>query len=191
MGGGGGDAPQVQKTEDMIAQQQINAKMWNHYIQNYKPLIEKFSAKAQDPEQRIAQERDVAGKINAEVMKNIKPGGVSANPVANARKISDLAGLGTGAQVEGQGGVRSRQIGDVQSIIDIGRGQATTVQAGFGDIASASVRSAIAKEDASQRADAATDEAYGSVAGAVAAGLLKTKTPSRTIDDEIKNRIYT
>jgi hypothetical protein len=186
MGGGGGGGQTVSPTADQVKQQQINAELWNYYQTNYKPVIDKYVAQTIDPERKTLQEKAVAGQINAEVMKNVDPSKVSANPVANAERLNKLAAVGTGAQIQGQGGVRSREIADTQNVINIGRGQATAVQADIGEIAGQSLRSEIANLETQQQSQAAIEDAYGSMAGAVAAGLLRPKSSSavkpRTID---------
>lgn len=176
----GGRSQTIAPTADMIEQQKINAELWNHYVTNYKPLIEKYSAKVVDPAIQALEEKDVAGRINAEIMRNVDPRKVSSNPVENTRMLSGLAEVGAGVKVQGQGGARSRVLADVQNVIDIGRGKAATAQAGLGDIAEQSLRSEISSRAAQEQEQAAIENAYGSVAGAVAAGLLKkpaTKKP--------------
>ena len=176
-GGGGGDNT-VSPTADMIAQQQINAKLWNYYQENYKPVIDKYIAKTIDPAQKTQKERAVAGQVNAEIMKNVDPSKVSANPVENEKRLSRLAAISTGAQIQGQGGVKSRQIADEQNLINIGRGQATTVQADMAEIAAQSLQSEISNREIQQHQDAAIENAYGSMAGAVSAGMLTSGSKS-------------
>jgi hypothetical protein len=183
MCGGGGDAEQVKPTADMVEQQRINAELWNHYVTNYKPLMEKYSSNVTDPGIQTAEERKVAGQVNAEIMKNVSPSKMSSNPVENTKKLSGLAEAGAAVQVQGQGGARSRVLADVQNVIDIGRGKAVTAQAGLGDIAGQSIRSEISTRAIQEQEQAAIENAYGSAAGAVAAGLLRkpaTKKPAVT-----------
>jgi hypothetical protein len=172
---GGSDSGQITETSDMVVQQQINTKLWDSYQNNYKPLIDQYSKMTTDPERMTEQERQVAGKLDAEVMKNVDPSRASTNPVANTKTMANLSKAGSGAQVQGQGGVKSRQLGDIQNIIDIGRGQATTAQAGLGDIATQSLKAEIASKDIQQQEQGAMENAYGSIAGAVAAGALTGK----------------
>lgn len=175
MCGGGGESQQVKPTADMVTQQQINAKLWNHYVTNYKPLVDKYAANVTDPERQSLEEKQVAGRVNAEIMKNVDPSKISANPVVNARKLSGLAEAGAGVKVQGQGGARSKVLADTQNVIDIGRGKAVTAQAGIEDVASQSLRSELASKTIQEQEQAAIENAYGSSAGAVAAGLLNTK----------------
>ena len=170
---GGGGSQQVGSTIDQATQQQINANLWNYYQSSYKPLIEKWTAKVTSPDVQAAEKRQVAGEINAEVMRNVDPAKVSQNPVQNTRQMANLAAAGSGAQVQGQGGVRSRQLSNVQNVIDIGRGQATQADVGLGEVAAQSVRAAISSKDIQEQEQAAIENTYGSVAGTIAAGMLK------------------
>ena len=187
----GSGGSQISETDDMVAQQQINVQLWDYYQNNYQPLIEKYAKMTTDPERQAGQERQVAGKIDAEVMKNVDPSKASSNPVKNTKTLAGLAKVGTGAQVQGQGGVRSRQLGDIQNVIDIGRGQATTAQAGLEEIAGQSLKAEMASTSIQQQEQAAIENAYGSVAGAVAAGLLKSPTSAskRTLNYNPNNDI--
>jgi hypothetical protein len=178
---GSSGSTEVKPTKDMIAQQQINAKLWNYYQTNYKPLIEQYTKRVTDPTTQAEEKRKVAGQIDAEAMKNIDPSKMSANPVQNTRALARLAGAETGMQVQGQGGVRSRQIGEEQNLINIGRGQATTAEAGLGELASQSVTSEISNLELQQQRQAAVENAYGSVAGAVAEGMLLSSSPTTKV----------
>jgi hypothetical protein len=197
MCGGGSSAPQIQETADQVEQAKINEQLWNYYQTKYRPNIEAWSKKVTDPEVQAEEERKVGGQINAEVMKNIDPANATVNPVQNTKQLNKLATVGTGAQVQGQGGVRSKQIKDTQNIIDIGRGQATEAVAGIGDIASRSLSAEIADVELEQQKQAAIENSYGSMAGAVAAGLLRneslTKDPkpvTRVLNYNLTNDPY-
>lgn len=185
MCGGGGKAQKVEPTADMIEQQKINAELWNHYIQNYKPMVDKYTASVIDPARAAADDKKVAGRVNAEIMKNVDPEKANMNPVAKTRMLSSLAEVGAGVKVKGQGGARSKEIADTQTVIDIGRGKAVTAQAGIGDIAAQSVRSEISDRTIQEQEQAAIENAYGSAVGAAAAGFLsspsKKKTPINSI----------
>jgi hypothetical protein len=164
--------PEIKPTADMQAQQEVNAKMFNYYMTDFKPLVERYSKDATSPAIQEAEKRQVAGRINADVMKNVSGMKVSENPVVNVKGASDVAQMATRAQVEGEGKVRSRQIGDVQNVINIGRGEATTAQAGLDAIADQSVGKEINRVAMEQEADAAQENAVGSLIGTGAAALL-------------------
>lgn len=174
MGGGGGNN-KIEPTADQTTNQQNNAKLWNHYVENYKPLVDHYAAQTVDTSRQSQLEKKVAGQVNADVMRTVDPGQMTNNAAANAIAMSRAAEVGTGAQVQGQGGARSRSLGEVQNVIDIGRGQETTAQAGIGEIATQSLRSEISNRESQQMEQAAVEDSYGSMAGAVAAGLVNTK----------------
>lgn len=179
MCGGGGGPEKVAPTADMTEQQKINAELWNHYVTNYKPMVDKYTVAVTDPARAAADEKEVAGRVNAEIMKNVDPAKANMNPVAKTRMLSDLSDVGSGVKVQAQGAARSKTIADTQNVIDIGRGKAVTAQAGIGDIAAQSVRSEIADRTIQEQEQAAIENAYGSAAGMVAAGLLKGKTAKK------------
>ena len=168
-GGGGSSSNQIQETADQKEQMRINAELWNYYQTEYKPLIDKYAARVTDPETRELESKKVAGRINASVMKNITPEGVSANPVVNTKKLMKLADLETGALQEGEARVKGKQISETQNIIDIGRGAATTATEGLDVLASKSP----SDEELKQREGAVFENAVGSLAGMAAAGYFR------------------
>jgi hypothetical protein len=177
-GGGGGNT--VTETEDQQAQADINQKLWDFYVSDYKPQIDKYSAMKTSPAIATEEKNKVAGQINADVMKNVPTGG-SENSVKTARELTKIGQVATSAEIQGQGGSRSRTLSGMQNVIDIGRGQAVSADVGLGTLADQSVRTAISKANAKQLEDESTGEAFGSVAGAAAAGLLKYKKPTATV----------
>jgi hypothetical protein len=100
MGGGSND---VKETADQVAQQQINAKLWNFYQTNYKPMVDKYAAKTSDPTVKAGEEKQVAGQIHGEVMKHVDVTKGSDNPVANVKRLSGVSSIEAGAQVGGSG----------------------------------------------------------------------------------------
>ena len=178
---GGDSGGQVQTTADSIAQQKVNAQLWNHYVQNYKPLIEKHAGIVTDPGRQEAEARQVAGQINADLMKGVDTTRASLNPVKNASAMTGVAKTSTSAQIHGQGAIKTHQLGQIQNLIDIGRGQATQAQTAASELAGESIKTAIAKEGVAQKADAATENAWGSAAGAAAAAALRGAGTPRTL----------
>ncbi len=192
---GGAD---IEETEDQVAQQQVNAELWNFYQTSYKPLLTREASTVTDPAVKALEEKKVAGAINADVMKAVSKTPASANPVANTRAISEAAKLDTAAQVTGQAKSRSREIGQMQNMIDIGRGEATTAQAGLNELAGQSLQKAITDESLKQETEAATENAIGSAAGAVAGlawdkyknGTTKPDAGGRLIDYDVRKGLY-
>ena len=180
---GGGDSGssssnEVTPTADMVAQQSVNAQLWNYYQTDYKPIVDKYIAKTTDPSVTKEEANQMAGKINAEAIKNIKPGDVSSNPVANENKLNRVGKTETGMQMQGQGAVRSRKLSELQNIVDIGQGQTTTAAADLNQLAGQSVESEISNVEIQQEEQGAIENAYGSMAGAVAGGLIKGTSKS-------------
>jgi hypothetical protein len=188
MGGGGGGSSEVVPTADQIAQEQINAKLWNYYVSDYKPVVDKYINRTTDPEIKSEEERKIAGQINAEAVKNIKPDDVSSNPIANEKRLNILTKTETGAQMQGQGAIRSRKLNEYQNVVDIGQGQATTAGAGIGELAGQSLQSEISNLEIQDQAQSAIEDSYGSLAGAVAAGMIKSYDTSKVKGRQLTNK---
>ncbi len=165
MDGGGG----VQETQDQIQEQKNNTKLWNYYQESYKPFIDKHIKQTVTNTSTPAQARNVAGQVNAEVMK----GAITrqSNPVAVTKQMDNVGEAATEAQANAQGKLRQRQLGSLQNIVDIGRGQQTTAQQTQEQIAGQSVQSAIRDKEADLQTEAAYENAAGSIAGATVAGV--------------------
>jgi hypothetical protein len=177
--GSGGKAPKVHETAAQGTSNIINAKLWNYYQTNYKPLMDKWISKTINPLTEAQEKEQVAGAINADVMKNVDPTKASVNPAQNARALNELAGIETKAQVAGEGKARGRTLGERQAIIDIGRGQEGEAQEGIQSLAASSVREAIGEEESKQVENASTENAIGSGIGTVAAlGYRQLKDPA-------------
>ena len=180
MCGGGSDA--IKPTADMKAQQKVNAKLWNYYQESYKPLITKYAAKVTNPTTQKEESNQVAGQINAEVMKNVRPGDVSSNPVANAKRLAGIGDVKTSATQAGEAGVKSKQIGDTQNIINIGRGQATTAAQDLGAIAEQSLQKEIQSKELSMEETANLENTIGSAVGMAASGAMYGMKKSKGLD---------
>lgn len=183
-GGGGGSSGVVSETEAERSQAEINTKLWDHYVTNYKPEIEKYTALRTSSEVAAGESRQVSGQVNAEIMQNAPQG--STNLAKSTRTLSNLAKIGTSAQVEGQGASRSRTIGGLQNIIDIGRGQATTAQEGTSALATQAIstEAATARRKLSQEiADSAAKATMvgAGLGAAVKYGAGKGLTPEQTL----------
>lgn len=175
---GGGDAPSNKGlTGSQKEQRKINVELWNYYQENYRPLLEQWAGKVMSPEVQEAEKRQVAGQINAEVMKNIDPTRASTNPVQNTKAMSNLARIEAGAQVKGQGAVKAKQMGDVQNLINIGRGEATQAAEGMGNVAARSVQQQLEDEMLEQQEKAITENAIGSAVGTAAGALYAGSNP--------------
>jgi hypothetical protein len=171
---GSGQDQQVGETATQREQSTISAQMFQHYMTNYKPVVDKYIAKETDPAVKTGRERQMAGQINADVMRKIDPSKMTANPVANTKMLANLADVKASAEVSGQGASKSREIMSEQNIIDIGRGKATSAQAGISELAGLSVSDAVKTKELEQQVTGSEENTIGSIAGMVAAGALKT-----------------
>lgn len=164
-GGGGGG---VQETADTKQEQINNIKLYNYAQSTYKPFIDKHIARTTANANSDAQSKAVAGQVNAEVMK-----GVSAttptNAVSTTKQLTTAAEIEAAGATEAKGKVRSRQLGERQNIVDIGRGQQTEAQAGKEAIASQSLNSAIQDKVSDLQTQGAYENAAGAAVGAGAA----------------------
>ena len=170
----GGGAPQVSETNLQGEQAQVAQAQFLDYMNNYKPLMDKYIAQETDPTVKTTREKQVAGEINADIMQKIDPSKmVSANPVKNTKMLSGLEGLETKSQVSGQGASKGKEIMSEENLIAMGRGQQATATQGINQIAGQSVGEAIKTKELEQESTAADENMIGSVAGMVTAGALK------------------
>lgn len=172
-------------TYDQVVQADINEQMWDYYQKNYKPLVVQYSKNVSDPVTLDRETKQVAGKINADVMKLAKPVSPTSS-IANQKNIMDVADVNANSQITGKAAAKMRQMGKMQNVINIGRGQTTKAMAGLDELASMSVDAAIRDKERDQRSEAVTENAIGSTIGAVAgmgasiAGASLNKGKSRT-----------
>lgn len=178
MGGGGG----VEETPDQIQEQQNNAKLWNYYQTSYKPFIDKYIARQTSNAASDAEVKKAAGQVNAEVMKGVTgaAGGPPGQPntVNMTRQMDTAAEISTAGQSNAAGKVKQRQMGSLQNIVDIGRGQQTNAMQAQEEIAGQSVQSAIQNKEADLRLQGAEENAAGSIIGAGAAVGMRSMKPS-------------
>jgi hypothetical protein len=169
MSGGGGGG--VQETADQIQEQKNNVALYNYQAQTYQPYIQKFVNQTKGDASSTVQASNAKGQVNAEVMKGVTEASRNPNLVnaAAVAKSTDLAaGVNTAGQNEAAGKVRQRQLGSMQNIVDIGRGQNTQVQQTQSAIAGQSVNDAIQSKKADLEVQGATENAIGSTVGAAA-----------------------
>jgi len=181
-GAGGGGGGQVGPTPEMIEQEKINSELWDYYNESYKPQIEKYIALKTDTNIADAEKKQITGQVNADVMRKVPQSG-DKNLVNRARELTNISSIGSTGDVQATGAARSRELSGIQNVIDIGRGQATTADVGLRELADQSIRSAVNTAASNQQEAASTREAYGSVAGAIGAGLMKYAKPKPKVVD--------
>lgn len=175
MGGGGGG---VEETKDQVVEQQNNTKLWQYYQETYKPYIDKTIALKTGNAARGEEANKAAGQVNAEVMKGVTAAAnsspVQPNAVNMTRTMNNAAGVEANAQVDSAARVKRKQMGDLQNIIDIGRGQQTDAQQGQANLAQQSLDTALADKQRDLQTEAMWENTAGSLVGAGAAGYKRT-----------------
>ena len=190
-GDGGSDSGDTIKyTSDQVAQQNVNAKLWNYYQTDYKPVVDKFVGRKTDPTIVKQEEDQMKGKVNAEVVKNIDPTKLSNNAVENMRKLNAAGKVAASGEVKGEQQIRSRKLSGEQNLVDIGQGQATTAAKGINELASQSLEKEMANVELEEKVGMVQDNAMGSMVGAGAAGLYRalssgSSTPKTTGLDKL------
>ena len=178
-----GGSNQVGPTADQVAQADINQKMWDYYQTNYKPVLDKYIASRTDPKTTEAEKNKVAGQVNADVMKAVKPQSAT-NSVANAKNLMAVADVKSDAETKGKQGAEAKQMGTEQNIINIGRGQQTKAMSGLDELASMSVQSAVQDKEREEQLAGSEENAIGSAVGTVAAvGAYGAMKNQKTLDD--------
>ena len=165
MGGGGGD---IKETPDQVQQQKNNVQLWNYYKKSYKPYIDKFIAKETNAEKSGAQAKQAEGKVNATVMEGVGAAPPGGNAVQIAKRGNTVAAVKSEAVTGADTGVKREQLGELQNIVNIGRGQQTEALAGQGQLAEQSIQKAIADKKSELMAEGTRDNAIGSAIGAAA-----------------------
>lgn len=158
---------EIPETLTQKTQAQINKKMWEYYQQNYKPLVEKYTAMVTDPSVTEAEGRKVSGKINADIMKKASAASPD-NAVLNTKNMLNLADIKSSADVAGQANERARKLGQQMNIVNIGRGQATSAMDGIDEMARKSLETAIQDKEFELQNDAYMKNTIGSAVGATA-----------------------
>ena len=164
---------------DQTVQADINNEVWDHYQENYVPDRNAYIASRTDPKTTEMEKKQVAGKVNADVMKKVAPASAT-NTVKNAKNMMNVADVKAGAEQLGEAGAEARHIGTEQNLIAMGKGQATKTMTDLGEMANMSVNAAIQDKQREEEENAATENAIGSAVGTAAAvgayGTRKNKT---------------
>lgn len=185
MYGGGG----VEETPDQIQEQKNNTNLWNYIQTTYKPFIDKHIARTVENAKPgavtkggepittshapNAEQAKAAGQVNAEVMKTASTVPGQTNALNVTRQMNNASTVETQAGIDAMGKIRQRQLGSLQNIVDIGRGQETHTQEVQGALAGESVHKAISDKESDLRTQAALENAAGSVAGAATAAYRR------------------
>lgn len=178
-----GGAPKTGPTPEQQESSRINQEMWDYYQTNYRPMVERYTQDALNPVTQELESKQIAGQVNADVMKQAKP--VSpGNAIANQKHMMNIADVNAIGQTEGQMAAKNRQIGKQENVVDIGRRQVTKAMAGLDELGRDSAVVA-ARYNQTKQNESATlanniGSLVGSVAGAAAGGMSAAKGPSRS-----------
>ena len=153
---------------DQTVQADINQQMWDYDQTNYVPIRNKYIQSRTDPKTTETEKKAVAGKVNADVMKNVKPASAT-NAVKNAKNMMNASDVEASAQQLGRTSEKAHEIGTDQNLIAMGKGQNTKVLSGMGEMANMSVNAAIQDKQREEQVEATTENAIGSGIGTVAA----------------------
>lgn len=179
LGGSGG----VEETAEQGERDQINQQMWGYYQKDFAPLRDKYIASVEDPKTTAAEKNKVAGEVNADVMKNVKPAS-PGNAVANAKNLMSNVDVEAAGKTTGKLSVEANQIGQEKNIIAMGKGQQTKAMAGMDELANMSVQNAIANKEREEQVAGSQENAMGSLIGTEAAiGMYGAKKKPKTLDD--------
>ena len=171
----GGGSSQVSETPQEAQEAKNDADLWNYQEQTYQPFIadtiNTYTANAASD----AQARNVSGQVNAGVMEGVTAAGLQ-HPINNAvvanKQADNASKMGTSAQAAATEKVKQQQQGNLQNIVDIGRGQQTQAMAAQGQLAGQSLGLAEANRNAAMQVQGAEINAAGSVIGGVAGAAL-------------------
>lgn len=175
----------TQETPQQAQEAQNDAKMWNYVQQNYTPLVDKYIAKQNTDIDGKGEQKNVAGQVNAEVMKG-ETSAALTNPAQNATVTNDrsntVAGVESSAQATAAGKVKAQQLQGQQNVIDIGRGQETGAMQDQSQLAGQSLQAAEAGKKDQLQVQGTVENAAGSAVG-VAGGLyLRNQLKPQALD---------
>lgn len=182
-GGSGGNA--VEETAAEKAMAEVISKEWTRFKDVHQPLLNSLSADIQKIGE--GEKNLVMGKVNAGITKAYTPAmEASLTPAPGVDPSSGRAVMGLNSlenskaealsksEIQGETGVDTAKLQGLQSMVQMGRGQAGTAMAGMSDIAGNAVNSAITDARISQQNRNDTFETGAALAGA---GLAVANTP--------------
>lgn len=170
-----GGSGEVKETNDMLQQQANNIKLWNYYQARYKPFLNKYIPRNVGNATSDIEADRTAGAVNSKIMQSLPAGG---NAVGAGKALNAAAGVEVNAINAANSKVKQKQVGAIQDIIDIGRGQETTAREGMNDIAGQSINKAIYDAAAEQEANTAIGNSIGSAVGAGIGMYNRATTPT-------------
>lgn len=180
-----GDAPSVKETQEEKAFADIAAKKWKYYQDTFKPLEKKYMDDVESLNTEEARSFasgsaasstsaafDVAQKQAASELTSAGLNPTSGRYQATMGGLSDYQGMATTENMTmAENSVDDQYVGGLKNISAMGKGQATTAQAGFGDLATSASNKATNDAMSAFNKRAGTINAVGTVAGLASYGL--------------------
>ena len=158
-----GGSTEIPETTAQRASSEVALNEYNDYMKTILPFENKFMADVTAPtDNRQAQ---VAGMVGADVAQKVGTTAINPNQGINSQSTSDLATTLAKSGVKADQAVKAQQAAGLQSVIDMGRGQATTAQLGMSELAGQSVQQASQTALYNQAVDNASLSAGASALG--------------------------
>jgi hypothetical protein len=183
---GGGSSNQVQETPQELKSAKNDLELWNYSQNTYKPYIDKYITQQTNNASSGQQAEAAKGQVNAEVMKGLSEATRNPrlnNPVAVTKAAEGAGDINATAQITAADKTKQRQLGTMQNIIDIGRGQQVSAQQAQSSLAADSLKTAIADKEADLATTGEYENAVGSIAGAGAAAYTRKSVNNPDIED--------
>lgn len=170
---------EVQETAQEKALARVAAEQWNDYQSKYKPFENSYMKDVMAD--TAGREAKVSGMVNADVAQKMTQKAIDPNRAGSLgnKAAMDKASAMSKGQVAGTQAVKDQQTGAMQTLIDMGRGQATQAQQGMSTLAANATNTAISDASIRQQNRAATGNLIGSAIGAGASmyGSLSGSAP--------------
>ena len=166
----GGGSTEIPETEAQRASSEVALKEFNDYMTTIRPFENKFMEDVSAD--TTGREAQAAGRVGADIAQKVGTPAINPNMGLNPQSVSDVATTMAGAQVKANQAVKAQKAAGLQSIIDIGRGQANSAQLGLTNLASQSVSEASNIALNKERVNDANMSA-GATALGMSAGIVK------------------
>lgn len=181
---------EVKETAQEAALARVAAEQWNDYQAKYKPFENSYMKDVLADTK--GREEKVQGMVSADVAQKMSSNTRTVDPnkagSLGAKQSMDRASALSKGQVVGAQSIRDQQTGAMQTLIDMGRGQATQAQDGMGSLAVNATNTAINDAATRQQNRAATGNLIGSAIGAGASmygSLSAPKLPDTSVSSMI------
>lgn len=189
---GGGKGGGVKETKEELALAEVAEQKWKYYQDNYKPIENEYMNRVDqmDSDGSYGFVKGAAGSSTAAAFENpkqqvaqqLQTSGVNPNSGKYKTTMSGLADAQGASAADSMSRAQIDQqdqfIQGVSNVSAMGRGQATTAQAGLSDVASTAAGKAQSDATNAWNNRAALNSSLGTVAGAAAHGAIKSNSPT-------------